>query len=209
MSTMAEIQVRLGSKPQGNHLPGSPAFKASLLEAEGLWGGPLPGWVTGIQINPLRVEIAGQPPVRILLALMLPLGCKQMAKFWQLKVKERLAGVYHWRLGWCPMPAMPPGVSLASGEHPCIRQTVCWNTSKVVAWRLYVEEWIEGIIPNTWPTMADISHPAEGWDQLYALDFDASLQVNGINRYDYPIDSCTPSMLEQGRMRRLTMGKVR
>lgn len=205
MSTMAEIQVRLGRRPERNVLPCDPTFARRLKRAETAWGGPLPGWATGIQAGPLRVEIAGQPPLRALQALQLPLMCAQVAKFWQLRPVERTVGVYHWRLGWCPLPPLPGGVSLQGGNHPSFRQMVSWDTGTVLSMRVYVSEWVRGIVAAQWPRLVDPSVPADGWDQVFAIDYGGDLQVTAITRYDYPLDSLTPAMVEQVRLRLAVM----
>ena len=206
MSTMAEIQVRLGCRPARNILPCDRTFPVWMRRAERDWGAPLPGWVTGIQLAPFRLEIAGQPPIRLLRALQLPIMCAQVAKFWQLRPVDRVAAVYHWRLGWQPLPAMPAGISFPGGDHPCFRAIVDWDTGEIRSWRVYAEEWSPGQVAGAWPELVDPAAPEPGWEQLFGIDYGPDLQVTGITRYDYPIDSLTPAMLEQSRLRLAVKG---
>ncbi len=201
MSTMAEIQTVAGRR-SGNILPGHSGFPAAVHAAEEAWGGPLPGRVRGVQHHPLRCEIAGRPPVRLLRATSLPLDCAHVAQYWQLRPAVRVAGVYHWRLDWTPMPALPAGLSLPGGPHPCARLTLGWDTGEVLGWRLYVHEWAVGAVHATWPelTTADDAEPAH--DRAYGLDYGADLVVTGISRYDYPVDSMDPAELEHSALRR-------
>ncbi|MYD95465.1 MAG: hypothetical protein F4Y02_17655 [Chloroflexi bacterium] len=206
MSTLAEISHACGHPPQGNILPGRPKFRGLMTRARAVWNGPLPGRVQGIQLDPLRLEISGQPPVRLLRALQLPLGCAQVAQYWQLRPERRQVAVYHWRLGWQPLPALPAGVSLPGGEHPCFRALVDLDTHSVTSWRVYVEEWAEGIVARAWPDLCDSGPTPPGCARAWALDYGAELLVEAVRRYDYPLASRTGAMIAHSALRLATLG---
>lgn len=205
MGSLFEVQSSLARSAEDNVLPcRQEGGDALLLEAERVWGGPLPGIVIAIQTEPLRCEISGLPPVRLLKALRMPMSPGYVESYWQLKVRERRAAVYHWRNEMVPMPALPAGVNVPSSGYPGCRNTVDWDTGEVLQFRLYVTEWVEGRVAEHFADLVP-EKPASMRGRIvytaYGLDYGADLRVVNINRYDVDLDTLKDHMLVANRVR--------
>lgn len=185
------LEIQSGASGcQGNILPTMERGDALFLEAQAAWGGTLPGRVHAIQERPLRVEMDGYPPLRLLEALNIELGSEDLCWYWQLRPRTCEASVYHRRTEMVPFPALPAWVTFPCRPQPTVRQTLNWETGEITACRVYVFEWERGALAGLYGALVP-DRPAvldgEFLETAYGLDIRGDGGVQNIERYDQPV----------------------
>ena len=186
MPSAVERQFSMGAPSQPAHTLGMPDCNYYLLhDLEDIWGGPLPGAVQGIQENPLRCELRGPAPERLLQAAGIEWRSPLLQKYWSLYPAERVAGVYHSDLNLVVLPALPDGLVISTSTN-AVRQIFTWDDCVLQSTRLYVNERIRGAVASCWP---DLTPPCGDLSMhcFFGLEYAADLQVTRIQGYAVPM----------------------
>lgn len=188
---------------RGGYFPGLEGAHL-LREAEKVWGGPLPGTCKSLQQNPLRVELVGRPPWRILEAAGIPQNSPLLCDYWQLYVAERRCSIYHNLLPVAPLPALPAGLALCTDMTAVKMDFSFDDPAPPLLVRFYVFESVAGVVRRTWPDLAPDETAGE-WD-YYGLDVDPeTLDVRRVAMYRMIERNAPPNVRASvGRVRRLS-----
>ncbi len=191
---MAELQQARGGQPQGVLHPSS-AGNSLLMAAERAWGGPLPGVCKGIQTDPLRCEMMGQPPERILKRAGVPAGHPLLCRYWQIYLDERICCVYHNRLSVVPLPALPAGITICTETTSVQIRYAYDDGAPLPRIRLYVSEVRYGTVRAAWPDLVP-EGPCGPWS-YYGIDYDRrTLDVEAVSLYRVSPQFAPPSIRE-------------
>ena len=177
---------------------------AKLMEAERLWGGPLPGCPLLLEEDPLRCTMLGFPPARVTDGIEAS-ELMSVKPYWLLKPGSREVVVYHSGTAITPLPELPAGVMLPGVEHEAaFRDCYSWDEIKLLTRRVYAFESVPGSIEKKWPDLApefDSTERPEHW--FHGIEYDPdTLEVSGIRLYVVDLSKSRPFVRDLVAVRR-------